>query len=170
MLETRDFAQALADTEQPGAAFDALCRLAQETVGAKLFTVMTFESETGMARRSYSNMPEDYPVSGTKPANETDWSRQVLRDRQTFVANDLEGIRAVFYDHELIDALGCQSVMNLPIVVADRVIGTINCLHEAGHYTDERVAAAEALRLPGAACLLLARALDDDTPQTGGQK
>ena len=29
------------------------------------------------------------------------------------------------------------------------------CLHDAGFYTEERVEAAEALKLPGALCLLL---------------
>jgi GAF domain-containing protein len=116
---------------------------------------MTHDGRNGLAQRVYSNMPDAYPVSGTKPANETDWSRQVIRDKQTFVANDIEGIAAVFSDHELIKSLGCESVINVPIVVAGEVKGTINCLHEAGFYTPERVEAAEALKLPGAVCLLL---------------
>ena len=68
----------------------------------------------------------------------------------------IEEIAEVFGDHALIDALGCQSVINVPIVVGGTVIGTINCLHEKGYYTPERVAAAEALKLPGAVCMLLA--------------
>ena len=94
-------------------------------------------------------------MSGTKPANPTDWSRQVIDDKQIFVANDIDGIAAVFSDHELIRSLGCESVINVPIVVAGEVLGTINCLHEAGFYTSEKVEAAEALKLPGAVCLLL---------------
>jgi hypothetical protein len=35
------------------------------------------------------------------------------------------------------------------------VLGTINCLHEAGFYTGEKTAAADGLKIPGAACLLL---------------
>jgi hypothetical protein len=140
---------------QPKAVFDALCTLTQEAVGARLFTVMTFDGATGTAERIYTNMPDAYPVSGTKPANRTHWSIEVMENRHTFVANDIEGIRAVFYDHELIRSLGCESVINVPIVVQGDVIGTINCLHEAGFYTDARVKASEALKLPGAACLLL---------------
>jgi len=137
------------------AAFAALCELTREMVGVKLFTVMTHDGKKGVAQRIYSNMPEAYPVSGTKPANETDWSRQVIREKRTFVANDIDGIAAVFYDHELIKSLGCESVINVPIVIGGEVHGTINCLHEAGFYTDEKVAAAEALKLPGVVCLLL---------------
>ncbi len=150
------FTRAIAEgRDQPEAAYAALWALTEQVVGVKLFTVMTHDSKNGTARRAYSNMPDAYPVSGTKPANETDWSRQVIRDRRTFVANTIEDIAEVFYDHELIKSLGCESVINVPIIVADEVRGTINCLHEAGYYTPERVQAAEALKLPGMVCLLI---------------
>lgn len=144
-----------AEGTDPEAAFDALCAFTRDVVGVKLFTVMTHDRKTGMAGRIYSNMPDAYPVSGTKPANETDWSRQVIKEKRTFVANDIEGIAAVFYDHELIKSLGCESVINVPVVIGGEVLGTINCLHEKGFYTEEKVKAAEALKLPGAVCLLL---------------
>ena len=150
------FTRAVAEhATQPQAAFAALCDLTRELVGVKLFTVMTHDGRKGVASRIYSNMPEAYPVSGTKPANPTDWSRQVIDNKQIFVANDIDGIAAVFSDHELIKSLGCESVINVPIVVGGEVLGTINCLHEAGFYTSEKVEAAEALKLPGALCLLL---------------
>lgn len=152
----KEFTSALAErSDQPAATFDALRALTEATVGVKLFTVMTFDPKTRMAQRIYSNMPDAYPVSGTKPANPTDWSRLVLQEKMTFVANDIAGIAKVFDDHELIRSLGCESVMNVPIIVAGEVIGTINCLHEAGFYTQEKIQAAEALKLPGALCLLL---------------
>lgn len=140
---------------QSEAAFEALCQLTRDLVGVKLFTIMTRDSKEGVSQRIFSNMPEAYPVSGTKPANETEWSRQVIDNKQTFVANDIEGISAVFDDYVLIKSLGCESVINVPIVVGGEVLGTINCLHEAGFYTAEKVEAAEALKLPGAVCLLL---------------
>ena len=37
--------------------------------------------------------------------------------------------------------------------------GTLNCLHEAGHYTPERVAAAETLKPAGALAFLLAESI-----------
>jgi GAF domain-containing protein len=152
------FTKAVAESsDQPQAAFAALWQLTRETVGVKLFTVMAHDGRKGVASRIFSNMPDAYPVSGTKPANVTDWSRQVIEKKQIFVANDIEGIRAVFDDHELIKSLGCESVINVPIVVGGEVLGTINCLHEAGFYTNDKVEAAEALKLPGAVCLLLTR-------------
>ena len=149
------FLDAAGRAGQPAAAFDALCALAQQVVGAKLFTVMTSDRAQRVNARVYSNMPDAYPVSGTKPANETDWSRQVIDEKNTFVANDIDGIADVFDDWELIRSLGCESVINVPILIDGAVAGTINCLDVAGRYTPERVAAAEALKLPGLVCLLL---------------
>lgn len=137
------------------AAFDAMWRLASGTVGAKLFTLMSFDRELGVAQRFYSNMPEAYPVSGTKPMNRTSWARHVLEEQRVFIANDIKGIAEVFYDHELIRSHGCESVMNIPVVIGGVVVGTINCLHEAGHYTDDKVSMAEQLKLPGVVCFLL---------------
>ena len=154
-----DFSSFTRAIEAPGAgpqaAFEALCRLAQQSVGAKLFTVTLQDRASGGSRRAFSNMPQAYPVSGTKPADRTDWSRQVLVEKRTFVANDIDSIAAVFPDHALIRSLGCESVINVPIVIAGEVLGTINCLHEAGFYTSERVTASEGLKLPGAVCVLL---------------
>ena len=100
-------------------------------------------------------MPVAYPVSGTKPMQDDAWSRQVIGAQKIFVANSIEDIALVFSDHPLILSLGCASVINVPVVVAGRVIGTVNCLDAAGHYTPARVTAAAALRLAGAACLML---------------
>ena len=149
-----------AEGRQPHAAFAALEALTATLVGVKLFTILVRDSARGVSQRIYSNMPDAYPVSGTKPANRTHWSSIVIDNKQTFVANDIASVAAVFDDFELIQSLGCESVINVPIVVDGDVLGTINCLHEAGFYTPERVAAADALKLPGAACLLLNKTLN----------
>jgi hypothetical protein len=100
-------------------------------------------------------MPEVYPATGTKPYGDALWSDIVLKQRRTFVANTFADIAEVFADHKLIKSLGCGSIINIPIVVDDEIIGTINCLNEAGYYSQDRLQAAEALKLPAAACLLL---------------
>ena len=73
------------------------------------------------------------------------WSRAVIDERKTFVANSIEAIAEVFPDHELIRSLGCESVVNLPVVFADAVIGTVNCLDARGYYAPECVAKVEGL-------------------------
>ena len=156
MTDYTSFTQRLA-VGSPDDAYAALCALADEVIGVKLFTLLMSDTAANVSRRFYSNMPDAYPVSGTKPRPTNDWAKQVLDRAETFVMNDIETIAKTFFDHELINSLGCQSCINIPIAVGGDVLGTINCLNEAGHYTPERVAASEALKLPGAACFLLAR-------------
>ena len=154
-----DLTISLAHPDQPQAIFKAVEDEVLKTIGAKLFTIMELDREKHVARRSYTNMPEAYPATGEKPMREDAWSAQVQERHETFVANTIEEIAAVFPDHELIKSLGCESCLNLPIVVAGQVIGTLNCLHEAGHYTAERVAASENLKQPGALALLAVSAI-----------
>ncbi len=156
MADFKRFAQILALPEnQPAATFDMLCGLADQLIGAKLFTLTEIDNSRRQARRVYTNMPEAYPVLGTKPMPDDAWSDHVQNRHETFVANSIEAIAEVFFDHELIRDLGCESVINIPVVVSGRLLGTINCLHQAGHYSPERVALAERLKLPGAAAFLL---------------
>ena len=151
-----DFVAAVAAAgSQPDQAYAALEALTKSLVGVKLFTIMTSDTTDKVSERIYSNMPDVYPVSGTKPYNDTHWSDITLNQKRTFVANSIEDIAAVFDDHELIQSLGCESVINVPIIVDGEVIGTLNCLHDKDFYTEDRIAAAEALKLPGAVCMLL---------------
>lgn len=121
------------------AAYRALQALVQETVGAKLFTVMIVDMDKEVSSRAYTSHPVDYPTSGTKPFNYGPWFDIVHKQRQCFVANTIEDIAKVLFDHELINALGCRSIVNMPLIIGDRFIGTVNMLDVEGHYTPERV-------------------------------
>jgi hypothetical protein len=153
-----NFLTALAASNQPAATLSALQAVFREEVGAKLFTVMTFDAATGLSQRVHSSHPQEYPVSGVKPLSVGLWSRTVIDERKTFVANRIEAIAEVFSDHELIRSLGCESVANLPVVFADAVIGTVNILDVAGYYTPDRLAKIERLS-PFAATALIATRL-----------
>lgn len=150
-----DFTHILASGNQPMVMFKALEQLVENTIGIKLFTLMEIDHAKGVARRNYTNQPDAYPLSGEKPIQQNSWTEHVQDRQQTFVANSIEEISAVFPDFELIQSLGCESCLNLPIVVDGSVIGTLNCLHDAGHYTPERVQAAEVLKQPGALAFML---------------
>lgn len=156
MSDYKDFVDAVAAAGgQPEAAYAALEALAKQLLGVKLFTIMTADPTVKLSERIYSNMPDVYPVSGIKSYNETAWSEITLNRKEIFVANTIEAIAEVFDDHEMIHSLGCQSVINVPITVDGTVIGLVNCLHDRGHYTEDRILAAEALKLPGTVCMLL---------------
>ncbi|MFV2051297.1 GAF domain-containing protein [Aliiroseovarius sp. YM-037] len=134
------FDDALAVAQSSTEAFDALCDLTQAVVGAKLFTIMTVDMEAGVARRAYTNDPVNYPTSGTKPVEMDSWFEVVHDRHETFVANTLAEIDAVFPDAELIGQLGCGSVVNLPIIEDGQLVATMNILHEEQYYTPARVA------------------------------
>lgn len=156
-----EFDRALSAANEAAQPFDALRALTESTVGAKLFTIMTVDMEQGIARRSYTSHPEDYPVSGTKPIRYDRWFSQVHKERSCFVANTLAEIDEVFPDAELIGRLGCGSVINLPVVLGDNLVCTVNMLHAEGYYTPERVERARrCLSLPAKAAYLAARWLE----------
>ncbi|HEV3042839.1 MAG TPA: GAF domain-containing protein [Roseiarcus sp.] len=153
-----NFLAALAAGKQPAATLAALQDIFREEVGAKLFTVLTFDAATGLSQRVHTSHPKEYPLSGVKPLSVGLWSRTVIDERKTFVANRIEAIAEVFPDHELIRSLGCESVVNLPVVFADTVIGTVNILDVAGYYTPDRLVKIERLS-PFAATALIATRL-----------
>jgi hypothetical protein len=119
--------------------FDAL----RQAAGVRLFTITVVDREAGLARRAYSSHPVDYPVTGTKPIGDDGWSRQVLGQGQSFVANTTSEFAIYFGDHALINALGCQSAMNIPVQREGVVAGTVNLLDVEGHFTPERAAELE---------------------------
>lgn len=155
------FVNAVSAATTADAVWAALEALTAERVGARLFTVMTVDMAAGLARRAYSNHPVDYPVSGTKPIHRDAWFDIVHGERRSFIANTIDDIAKVFPDYPLIKSLGCESVMNLPVVLGNDLVATINMLDVAGHYTPERVARAEAeLALPARFCCALALLID----------
>jgi hypothetical protein len=152
------FDAAIAQAKGSDAAFAALQALAEETVGVKLFTFMTVDMEAEVARRAYTSDTVNYPTSGTKPIRYDSWFDIVHKQRQYFVANTIADIAKVFPDYELIDSLGCQSVVNMPVVLGGELVGTVNMLDVEGYYTPERVALiCEVLAVPAKLAALVAR-------------
>lgn len=114
--------------------FAALAEGLGATIGHRLFTALRYDQESGGTERFYSSNPDAYPVGGRKPANPTFWTQQLFVERTPYISRDADDIRAVFFDHELIASLGCESILNLPVCHAGLVIGTLNLLHGAGWY------------------------------------
>lgn len=165
---TPKIAVALARADaQPETTYKALQQLVQDTIGAKLFTLMEVDPTRDVVWRSYTNMPKAYPTKGEKPRTQNRWSDIVVGRHETFVANTIEDIADVFPDHALIQSLGCESCLNLPIIINGELRGTLNCLHDAGHYTPDRVAAAETLKTAGALAFLLAESIRNQGETNG---
>ncbi|MET0436748.1 MAG: GAF domain-containing protein [Devosia sp.] len=133
------FDAAIAEAKGVEAAFAALQTLTEATVGVKLFTYMTVDMANELARRAYTSDAVSYPTSGTKPIHYDAWFDIVHKQHAYFVANTIEDISKVFPDYELINSLGCQSVVNMPVILGGELVGTVNMLHETDFYTPERV-------------------------------
>lgn len=154
------FTTDLAAAPTQHSAHDALYRLSDGLVPVRLWTVMSLDPEAGLASRAYSNMPEAYPASGTKPMPENAWSDIVRGQHKCFIANTLAEISVVFPDHALIGSLECGSVLNIPIVHKGQLIGTVNLLDAEHHFTPERVQTCQDLLTePARKAMLRAREL-----------
>jgi GAF domain-containing protein len=152
------FSLALAQKNgHPRAAFSALHALADAVVGANLFTVLLLDYEQGVMRRLYSSDKVIYPEGGADPIGDTLWERTIIGEQKPLVMEDYQALRQLLPEHETLRALGLGAMLNLPIVVGGKTIGTLNMLHEDGRYTPERVAAAEALKPAAVTMLLLAQ-------------
>ncbi len=116
-----------------------------EALGTRLFTVTTVDDTAGLARRLYTSHPVEYPVSGTKPMEKDGWYDMTIAGKRTFVANTPPEFAKYFFDHALIVSLGLGSCINVPVVDGAKVLGTVNILAEAEHFTDVKLAAYEAL-------------------------
>lgn len=150
------FDATLAGTREPKRIWRALHSLCDELIGVKLFTVMQLDWANRLSARTYTSHRKAYPVSGTKPINGGAWFDIVHLEKRAFVANTIKEIATVFPDHELIWSLGCGSVINLPVFVGGKLLGTVNLLHEEHFYSEARVRASEQLNLPAKAAFLAA--------------
>ena len=132
-------------------------------LGTRLFTITALDDAAGLHRRLYTSHPVEYPASGTKPLDRDGWYDACVAARQTFVANTPPEFARYFFDHALITSLGLGSCINIPVADGGPVLGTVNLLAEAGHFTPARLAAYAALveTARPALCRCLALSLKD---------
>ncbi|MCF3933142.1 GAF domain-containing protein [Acuticoccus sp. M5D2P5] len=117
---------------QPDATFKAMERFTHRLVGHKLFTLLYVDGDE--VARCYSNRPDEYPVAGRKPMGKTPWGDHVLAGRAPYLGADKAGIRWAFFDHVQIEGMGLGSVINIPVIYDEAVIGTMNLLDAEHHY------------------------------------
>jgi hypothetical protein len=138
MFDLQTYAE-LAENASAQELFIALEAMVHAEIGAIIFSCSTFDLATGQSRRIHTNQPEIYPVSGLKAITPNAWTKVVLDSRNTFVANSLAEISEVFPDHAIIHSLGCGSVINMPVFLSGRFLGTVNILNKPNYYGPNRV-------------------------------
>jgi hypothetical protein len=107
--------------------------------GTRLFTVTLQDEQQNLTRRAYTSHPVEYPVQGTKPLTRDGWYEHCITAQNTFVANTTPEFAKFFFDHALITSLGLGSCINIPVIHAKHVIGTLNLLAEKGHFTQTKL-------------------------------
>lgn len=120
--------------------FDSLAdvhRRLDELVGVTLFTVLQWIPDRQALKRIYSSHPVEYPVGGEKSFSEwPKWLSACITEQRPHIGTDRAAVREAFYDYDLIENLGCDAVINLPVLVAGRT-AAILCLLAPEHTYDQ---------------------------------
>jgi hypothetical protein len=132
-------ATAAAASGQPNCLFAALERAMGATIGHRLFTILLFHPDSGESERCWTNRPDAYPIGGRKPLNPTHWTQHVLHELKPHICRNYDEVKAIFFDHELIRSIGCESMLNLPVAFGGKPLGTINLSHQAGWYGERHL-------------------------------
>ena len=91
------------------------------------------------------------PLAAASRPTRPSGTQHLFVERKPYTGYDANDIRAVFFDHELILSLGCESILNLPVCDQGQVIGTLNLLHGEHWYDKADIALGQvfaALALP----------------------
>lgn len=115
-------------------------RIAAETMGWRLFTILRYVEAAGAVERLYSSDEKAYPVGGRKPLDKITASHGAMEKGEVFLAATREEVRKAFFDHELIFSLGITAILNVPIRHAGRRLGTVNLCGEEGMYGAAEIA------------------------------
>lgn len=106
-------------------------------VPAQLITC-TFVDVTGLqAKRTFTTMPDVFPLSGCKDISieKSRWNDTIFKQKKCFSINRVRDYPEHFYDWELIENAGLCSALCVPIINDNTVLGTMNILDCEGAYT-----------------------------------
>lgn len=122
--------------EPAQALFRALDVGLAQTPGHRLLTVLVYFRAQGESQRAYSSRPAEYPVGGRKTLGQAPRMRQVLASGTPFIGHTRQDIIDNYADHAKLLAMGCESIVNMPVHWGTEVLGTVNLLHSEHHYTE----------------------------------
>jgi hypothetical protein len=125
-----------ADPDQPRATFRAIEAALAEAPGHILFTILAHHPALRQSERCYTNKPAAYPIGGRKPVTDSAWMQRVIHGGEPYIGRTSEDIAEHFFDHALIQSLGCESILNMPVRWRGQTLGTLNLCHRAGHYSE----------------------------------
>jgi hypothetical protein len=138
--------QALTATEPDRATiYRAVERIAAETVGFVFLTTLRYNEAEACVQRLHSSNEQAYPVGGKKPLSKITASHQAMNSGEVFLAPTRAAVKEAFFDHELIFSLGSTAILNAPIRMGGKRLGTLNFCGEEGKYGAREVGNAKLL-------------------------
>src|SRR5215467_2762581 len=99
LLSIEDVADLLAlaaESADPGSVFRAVERIAAETIGWRLFTILRHVEADRAVERLYSSDPTAYPIGGRKPLAKIGASHAALEKGEAFLAARKDDVRKAF--------------------------------------------------------------------------
>lgn len=152
---------AITRSGQPKPALECLCASYQERVGFDSFTVTLLKQpiqagqKINSGYRVYSTMPVTHPVVVKVLFSSTEWADAMIVKKRTLVMDTVEQYRRYYDTWAVLEQAGLRSAVNMPVVVNDTTIGTINLMSSAeSYFNPERLAAAKELRAVSALTLM----------------
>ena len=76
---------------------------------------------------------------GTKPIPKNSWTNKVINNKKYFFGESKNQIKKLFFDYKKIFSLECGSIINIPIINDQKILGTLNILHKERFYTKKSV-------------------------------
>jgi hypothetical protein len=119
--------------------YKAVERLAAETCGWRLLTILKYVEKDAVVERVSSSDEQAYPLGGQKPLDKISASHGAMDHGGIFLAGTKAQVKEAFFDHELIFSLGITAIMNVPVRHAGRRLGTLNFCGEEGMYQEREM-------------------------------
>lgn len=119
--------------------YKAVEKLAFETCGWRLLTILKYVEKEQVVERLSSSDEKAYPLGGRKPLDKIASSHGAMEHGGIFLAGTKEDVRKAFFDHELIFSLGITAIMNVPVRHAGRRLGTLNFCGDEGTYHEREM-------------------------------
>lgn len=154
--------EAVARSGQPGPALECLCASYQEIVGCDLFTVTLLKQPSRADQtitsgyRMYSTMLKMHPAVVEVHFGSKEWIDAMIVKKKIMVMDTVVQYQRYYEAWAVLEQAGLLSAVNIPIVVNDTAIGTINLMSRIeSYFSAERLAAAKRLQAFSALTMLL---------------
>ena len=137
----KDIINLLSDAEKlsPKEFYKKLDKAIKKKFDHILFTLTVVNQSIKYVERVYSNKKKIYPLLGIKPIPKNSWTKKVIVNKKDFIATNKKEIKKIFFDYEIIYSLGCGSIINIPIINNNKILGTLNMLHKENFYKKKSI-------------------------------